>query len=66
MIDCPVIISGHLAPYFQKEDMRYLIEKINKQSPFEIEENQLLVGTHGQYTLAIRAALYYVKQFLGF
>ena len=66
VIDCPVIISGYLAPYFQKEDMRYLIEKINKHSPFEIEEDKLLVGTHGQYTPAIGAALYYVKQFLGF
>ena len=66
VIDCPVIISGYLAPYFQNEDMRYLIEKINKQSPFQIEEDQLLVGTHGQYTPAIGAALYYVKQFLGF
>ena len=46
--------------------MRYLIEKINKQFPFEIEEKQLFGGTHGQYTPAIRVALYYVKQFLGF
>ena len=65
VIDCPVIISGYLAPYFQKEDMKYLIDQINEHSPFQMEENQILVGTHGQYTPAIGAALYYIKQFLG-
>lgn len=64
VIDCPVIISGYLAPYFQKEDMKYLIDQINEHSPFQMEEDQILVGTHGQYTPAIGAALYYVEQSL--
>ena len=64
MIDSPVIISGYLAPYFRDSDIKYLLEKINKQSLFQMEENQLLVGNHGQYTPAIGAALYYIKRFL--
>ena len=40
--------------------MQYLLEKINEQSLFHMEEDQLLVGNHGQYTPAIGAALYYV------
>ena len=44
--------------------MQYLLEKINEQSLFHMEEDQLLVGNHGQYTPAIGAALYYVKEFL--
>ena len=64
VIDSPVIISGYLAPYFRNADMQYLLEKINEQSLFHMEEDQLLVGNHGQYTPAIGAALYYLKEFL--
>ena len=44
--------------------MKYLIDQINEHSPFQMEEDQILVGTHGQYTPVIGAALYYVKQSL--
>lgn len=64
VIDSPVIISGYLAPYFQESDMQYLLNKINEYSLFEMEKDQLLVGNHGQYTPAIGAALYYIKEFL--
>ena len=64
VIDSPVIISGYLAPYFRKEDMQELLDKINTDSLFQMSEDQLLVGNHGQYTPAIGAALYYVKNFL--
>ena len=64
VIDCPVIISGYLAPYFEESDMSYLLEKINEISLFQMTKEQILVGNHGQYTPAIGASLYYVKQFL--
>lgn len=64
VIDSPVIISGYLAPYFQEEDMEYLLNQINAFAPFKLNKEQLLVGTHGQYTPAIGAALYYVKEFI--
>ena len=64
VIDSPVIISGYLAPYFRKEDMQELLEQINTGSLFQMTEDQLLVGNHGQYTPAVGAALYYVKNFL--
>ena len=64
VIDAPIIISGYLAPYFTEEDTDYLLEQINSMTPFELEEEQLLVGTHGQYTPAIGAALYYIEQFI--
>ena len=63
IIDAPIIISGYLAPYFTQEDIDYLIEHINASTPFPIEKDQILVGTHGQYTPAIGASLFYVKQF---
>ena len=64
VIDAPIIISGYLAPYFTEEDTDYLLEQINSMTPFELEEEQLLVGPHGQYTPAIGAALFYVKEFI--
>lgn len=64
VIDSPIIISGYLAPYFTEQDMDYLLNQINTTAPFKLEREQLIVGTHGQYTPAIGAALYYVKAFL--
>lgn len=57
VIDAPIIISGYLAPYFTEEDTDYLLRQINSMTPFELKEEQILVGTHGQYTPAIGAAL---------
>ena len=64
VIDAPIIISGYLAPYFTEDDTDYLLEQINSMTPFELKEEQILVGTHGQYTPAIGAALFYVKEFI--
>lgn len=64
VIDSPVVISGYLAPYFQSDDIQYLLDRINKISIFEMTEDQLLLGNHGQYTPAIGAALYFIKEFL--
>lgn len=64
VIDAPIIISGYLAPYFTENDTDYLLRQINSMTPFELKEEQILVGTHGQYTPAIGAALFYVKEFI--
>ncbi len=64
VIDAPIIISGYLAPYFTEEDIAKLAERINSSTPFAVDPTQILVGTHGQYTPAIGAALYYIEQFI--
>ena len=64
VIDAPIIISGYLAPYFTEDDTDYLLRQINSMTPFELKEEQILVGTHGQYTPASGAALFYVKEFI--
>lgn len=64
IIDAPVIISGYLAPYFTDEDLSYLTEHINLTAPFKLDKDQILVGTNGQYTPAIGAALHYVDRFI--
>lgn len=62
VIDSPIIISGYLAPYFTAEDLDYLLKYINDSTPFTLARENLIVGTHGQYTPAIGAALFYVEQ----
>ena len=47
-----------------KKHITWLLSKINESSLFQMDESQLLVGNHGQYTPAIGAALYYIKEFL--
>ena len=64
IVDAPIIISGYLAPYFTDEDLSYLTEHINLAAPFKLDKGQILVGTNGQYTPAIGAALYFVDQFI--
>lgn len=64
IIDAPMIISGYLAPYFTEEDIAYLAEHINASTPFALNKEQIFVGTNGQYTPAIGAALFYVNQFI--
>ena len=64
IIDAPIIISGYLAPYFLDDDIAYLTKHINVSSPFALNKEHIFVGTNGQYTPAIGAALFYVNQFI--
>lgn len=64
IIDAPIIISGYLAPYFTEDDILYLLDRINPTTPFQLAEEQIIVGLHGHYTPAIGAALYYVEKFI--
>jgi len=64
IIDSPIIISGYLAPYFIDEDINYLLKYMNTSTPFPFDKKNLLVGTHGQYTPAIGAALFYIDKFI--
>lgn len=64
IIDAPIIISGYLAPYFLEDDIAYLTKHINVSSPFALNKEHIFVGTKGQYTPAIGAALFYVNQFI--
>jgi len=63
IIDGHIIISGYLAPFFTEDDISYILRAANSP-PFPIERNQILVGTYGQYTPAVGAALYYLDEFL--
>ena len=49
---------------FTEEDIEYLAEHLHTAAPFILDKTQILVGTNGQYTPAIGAALHYVEKFI--
>ncbi len=64
MIDAPVIISGYIAVFLSENDIDVLLDYINKKAVFPMDKSKILLGTHGQYTPAIGAALYYTDGFV--
>ena len=50
--------------HFEQEDIDYLTERLHRAAPFMLDKAQILVGTNGQYTPAIGAALQYVEEFV--
>ena len=48
----------------QKKNIEYLAEHLHTTAPFILDKTQILVGTNGQYTPAIGAALHYVEKFI--
>lgn len=64
VIDGKIIISGYLAPFLIKDDVAFLLQYINESNAFPVSEDQLLLGTQGEYTQAVGAALYQVNTFL--
>lgn len=64
IIDSPVIISGYIAVFITDEDIDILLGFINKNAVFQVDKSKILLGTHGQYTQAVGAALYYTDGFI--
>lgn len=64
VIECPIILGGHLAPYMKEEDFRYLHLVIQKHMSFPEEESFLLQGIPSPHSVPIGAALKLIKPFL--
>lgn len=64
LIDGSVILNGYLAPYISESDITYLLNQVNRFTPFPLTREQIIVGTHGQYTSAIGSALHDVQKFI--
>lgn len=58
------IISGFLAPYFLLDDITFLLEEINKQAPFPLNKDDIILSTSTEYPQALGASLSYIKSFL--
>lgn len=64
VIECPIILGGHLSLYMQKEDFQYLHQVIQKHTAFPEENSFLLQGSHYPNSVSIGAALKLIKAFL--
>lgn len=57
LIDGKVILSGYLAPFFTVDDIKFLLDRINENSAFPLNEDLIIVGNAGDYTPALGAAI---------
>ena len=64
VLDCYVIISGYLAPFFLPEDLELLTQMITDISPFKQQKDFIFLSSHGQLAPPVGAALYYIDEFL--
>ena len=64
IVDGVVIISGHLAPYFNQEDLTFIKHYLKEIAPFPLTRENIILGIEGKYTPAIGAALYNIADYL--
>lgn len=64
VLDCPVILSGFLAPWLVPEDIELLEHMVQEIAPFGLEKGSIHVNHYGQLAPATGAALYYIEEFL--
>ncbi len=64
ILDGQFVLSGYLTTYLIPSDLEFLLEQVNRRTPFPLAPDRFLVGESGQYTPAMGGALYYIKAFL--
>ena len=64
MIDLKFILGGHLAPYFNEDDIKVLYEEIKTYTPFEEDEDYILISKMPSHNITVGAALSYIIKFL--
>ena len=64
VFDAKYILGGHLAPYFNDDDIRVLYDEIREQTPFYEESDFILKSKMPSHNITIGAALPYVLEFL--
>ncbi len=64
VLECAIILGGHLAPYMQETDFQYLHEKIRTLTAFPEEEPFLLPGAPYPNSVAVGSALQFIQAFL--
>ena len=57
------VVDKLVVPIIEK-DIDFLIKEINQSAPFAFKKEHITVGTHGQYTPAVGAALFYIDHFI--
>lgn len=64
VMDCDVILGGHMAPYLTEEDLDALHKKVKEKSAFPDEADFIFLSEPAKDSVPVGAALAYVKGFL--
>ena len=64
VMDCDVILGGHMAPYLTRADMDILHEKVREKSAFPNEEDFIFLSETARDSVPVGAALEFVRGFL--
>ena len=64
LVDTKYILGGHLAPYFNEEDIRKLYDYVREHTPFIEEDDYILPSKMPSHNITIGAALPYIMNFL--
>lgn len=64
VVDTKYILGGHLAPYFNGDDIRTLYKYVRERTPFVEEDDYILPSKMPSHNITIGAALPYIISFL--
>lgn len=64
VLDCSIILGGHIAPYLTKQDIDVLFSKLQDRTAFPEEENFIRIGAQENNTVASGAAIPFIRTFL--
>lgn len=64
VLDCMIVLGGHIAPYLIKQDIDVLFSKLQNRTAFPEEENFILIGAQEDTTVASGAAIPFIRTFL--
>lgn len=64
VIDCDIVLGGHIAPYLTEEDITKLHLLVQKNTAFPEEGTFILQGRRRKHAIGIGAALPYILEFL--
>jgi predicted NBD/HSP70 family sugar kinase len=62
--DSDMILGGHLAPFFNEEDIRFMYNEIRKQTPFEEDDDFIHISKMPSHNINVGPALMFVRAFL--
>lgn len=62
--DTDFIITGYMADHMTEDDVQYLYRKIKEQTPFEEEQDFLILSKLTKHSITVGAAIPYIRKFL--
>ena len=64
VLDCTIVLGGHIAPYLIKQDIDMLFSKLQDRTAFPEEENFIRIGAQENDAVAAGAAIPFIRTFL--